>query len=151
MDRIIFRSPIRTEYRVSFPFLYNSLPRSVKLAWYSHPQVVYVPSEDPSLPAFYFDPIINPISSRAVAPKNISVSHEDMVFGDSDEDDEDDFQMPEDVEPFMADEEARPRWSASQGPSVVPEALEVIRLERAAQEGPPSAKQAEPDANAEGD
>ena len=105
MDRIIFRSPIRTEYRVSFPFLYNSLPRSVKLAWYSHPQVVYVPSEDPSLPAFYFDPIINPISSRAVAPKNISVSHEDMVFGDSDEDDEDDFQMPEDVEPFMADEE----------------------------------------------
>ncbi|KAF3051224.1 pre-mRNA-splicing factor 8 [Didymella keratinophila] len=105
IDRIIFRAPIRTEYRVSYPFLYNSLPRSVKLAWYSYPQVVYVHAEDPSLPAFYFDPIINPISSRAVAPKNISVSHEDLVFGDADEDDEDDFQMPEEVEPFMADEE----------------------------------------------
>lgn len=106
IDRIIFRAPIRTEYRVSYPFLYNSLPRSVKIAWYSHPQVVYARAEDPSLPAFYFDPTINPISSRAVAPKNISVSHEDEVFGyGNDEDDEDDFQMPEDVEPFMADEE----------------------------------------------
>jgi pre-mRNA-processing factor 8 len=106
IDRIIFRSPIRTEYRVSYPFLYNSLPRSVKIAWYSHPQVVYVRAEDPSLPAFYFDLVINPISSRAVAPKNISISHEDEVFGrGNDEDDDDDFQMPEDVEPFMADEE----------------------------------------------
>ncbi|KAJ5028389.1 NUC071 domain-containing protein [Bipolaris maydis] len=95
IDRIIFRSPIRTEYRVSYPYLYNSLPRSVKLAWYSYPQVVYVRAEDPDLPAFYFDPGINPISSRAVAPKNLAVSHEDM----------DDFQMPEDVEPFMADED----------------------------------------------
>lgn len=76
IDRIIFRSPIRTEYRVSYPYLYNSLPRSVKLAWYSYPQVVYVRAEDPDLPAFYFDPVINPISSRAVAPKNLSVSHE---------------------------------------------------------------------------
>jgi pre-mRNA-processing factor 8 len=106
IDRIIFRAPIRTEYRVSYPFLYNSLPRSVKIAWYSHPQVVYVRAEDPSLPAFYFDPIINPISSRAVAPKNLSISHEDEVFGyGNDEDEEDDFQMPEDVEPFMAEEE----------------------------------------------
>ncbi|KAF1831393.1 PROCN-domain-containing protein [Decorospora gaudefroyi] len=101
IDRIIFRSPIRTEYRVSYPYLYNSLPRSVKLAWYSHPQVVYVRAEDPDLPAFYFDPMFHPISSR----KNVSFSHEDLVFGDRDEDDEDDFQLPEDVEAFMADED----------------------------------------------
>ncbi|KAF2848537.1 PROCN-domain-containing protein [Plenodomus tracheiphilus IPT5] len=106
IDRIIFRAPIRTEYRVSYPFLYNSLPRSVKLSWYAHPQTVYVRVEDPSLPAYYFDPIIHPISSRAVAPQNISVSHEDLVFGQgNDEDDEDDFQMPEEVEPFLAEEE----------------------------------------------
>lgn len=106
IDRIIFRAPIRTEYRVSYPYLYNSLPRSVKLSWYSHPQTVYDRAEDPSLPAFYFDTNINPISLRAVAPKNISVSHEDLVFGHgNDEDDEDDFQMPDEVEPFMADEE----------------------------------------------
>ena len=104
IDRIIFRAPIRTEYRVSFPFLYNSLPRSVKISWYSYPQVVYVRTEDPNLPAFYFDPVINPISSRSVAPKNINVSHEDEIFGPGNNEDED-FQLPPFVEPFMADEE----------------------------------------------
>ena len=104
IDRIIFRAPIRTEYRVAFPFLYNSLPRSVKLSWYSHPQVVYVRAEDPSLPAFYFDPIINPISSRSVAPKNISISHEDQIFGQGNMEDEE-FTLPKNMEPFLSDEE----------------------------------------------
>lgn len=107
IDRIIFRAPIRTEYRVAYPYLYNSLPRSVKLSWYSHPQVVYVRAEDPSLPAFYFDPVINPISSRSVAPKNITVSHEDEIFGpgNNEEPEEDAFRLPGDAEPFLADEE----------------------------------------------
>ena len=104
IDRIIFRAPIRTEYRVAFPFLYNSLPRSVKLSWYSYPQVVYVRAEDPSLPAFYFDPVINPISSRSVAPKNITVSHEDEIFGYGNNEDEE-FALPGNMEPFLADEE----------------------------------------------
>src|SRR5690606_18387449 len=96
--------PIRTEYRVAFPFLYNSLPRSVEISWYHHPQVTYVKAEDPDLPAFYFDPVINPISSRSVAPKNVTVSHEDEVFGrDNDEDLE--FELPAHVEPFLAEEE----------------------------------------------
>ncbi|KAJ5386759.1 hypothetical protein N7509_009300 [Penicillium cosmopolitanum] len=110
IDRIIFRAPIRTEYRVTFPFLYNTLPRSVKLAWYSHPQVVYVRTEDPNLPAFYFDPVINPISSRSVAPKNITVSHEDEIFGT---DNEDDFELPGEVEPFFEDEELYTTETAS--------------------------------------
>jgi pre-mRNA-processing factor 8 len=104
IDRIIFRAPIRTEYRVSFPFLYNSLPRSVELSWYSYPQIVYVRAEDPSLPAFYFDPVINPISSRSVAPKNITVSHEDEIFGCGNNEDEE-FTLPGNMEPFLADEE----------------------------------------------
>jgi len=112
IDRIIFRAPIRTEYRVAFPFLYNSLPRSVKLSWYSYPQVVYVRAEDPSLPAFYFDPVINPISSRSVAPKNITVSHEDEIFGYGNNEDED-FTLPGNVEPFLADEELYTSETAS--------------------------------------
>ena len=104
IDRIIFRAPIRTEYRVAFPFLYNSLPRSVELSWYSHPQVVYVRAEDPNLPAFYFDPVINPISSRSVAPKNLTVSHEDEIFGFGNSEDEE-FKLPGAMEPFLADEE----------------------------------------------
>ncbi|PYH90055.1 PROCN-domain-containing protein [Aspergillus ellipticus CBS 707.79] len=93
IDRIIFRAPIRTEYRVAYPFLYNTLPRSVKVSWYSHPQVVYVRTDDPNLPAFYFDPVINPISSR----------HEDEIFGEGNN--EDDFELPGDFEPFFGDEE----------------------------------------------
>lgn len=112
IDRIIFRAPIRTEYRVAFPFLYNSLPRSVKLSWYSYPQVVYVRAEDPSLPAFYFDPVINPISSRSVAPKNITVSHEDEIFGYGNNEDEE-FALPPSVEPFLADEEIYTSETAS--------------------------------------
>jgi len=112
IDRIIFRAPIRTEYRVAFPFLYNSLPRSVKLSWYSYPQVVYVRAEDPSLPAFYFDPVINPISSRSVAPKNITISHEDEIFGYGNNEDEG-FTLPGNVEPFMADEELYTSETAS--------------------------------------
>ena len=104
IDRIIFRAPIRTEYRVAYPYLYNSLPRSVKLSWYSYPQIVYVRADNPSLPAFYFDPVINPITSRAVAPKNITVSHEDEIFGYGNNEDED-FELPLEAEPFMGDQE----------------------------------------------
>ena len=104
IDRIIFRAPVRTEYRVAYPYLYNSLPRSVQLAWHSYPQVVYVRAEDPSLPAFYFDPVINPISSRSVAPKNLTISHEDEIFGYGNDRDEE-FSLPGNVEPFFADEE----------------------------------------------
>ncbi|OJD27466.1 pre-mRNA-processing-splicing factor 8 [Blastomyces percursus] len=110
IDRIIFRAPIRTEYRVAFPYVYNSLPRSVKLSWYSHPQIVYVRSE-PNLPAFYFDPVINPISSRSVAPKNITVSHEDQIFGAGN--DEDEFTLPGNAEPFLGDEELYTSETAS--------------------------------------
>ncbi|KAK3692020.1 NUC071 domain-containing protein [Podospora appendiculata] len=107
MDRIIFRNPIRTECRVSYPYLYNALPRSVQLSWHSHPQVVYTRTEDINLPAFYFDTSINPISSRAVAPKNLTISHEDELFGpgSNEEPEEEAFELPADIEPFLADED----------------------------------------------
>ena len=68
IHKIIIRQPIRTEYKVAFPFLYNSLPRAVHIGWYHDPASQYIRTEDPDLPAFYFDALINPISSRSVAP-----------------------------------------------------------------------------------
>ncbi|KAF5235654.1 hypothetical protein FAUST_6939 [Fusarium austroamericanum] len=107
IDRIIFRNPIRTEFRVAYPYLYNSLPRSVHLSWHSHPQVVFNRADDPDLPTFHFDRRINPISSRTVAPKNVEVSHEDEIFGagNIEEPEEDVFELPAGVEPFLADED----------------------------------------------
>ncbi len=31
---------------------------------YHYPTVVFIKTEDPNLPAFYFDPLVNPISHR---------------------------------------------------------------------------------------
>ena len=105
INKVIIRQQIRTEYKVAFPHLYNSLPRSVHISPYHTPKNVYIRTEDPDLPAFYFDPILNPFSPRSTQPKNAPlVSHEDRVFGPNDEDD-DDFELPEEVEPFLEDKE----------------------------------------------
>ncbi|TDZ18613.1 Pre-mRNA-processing-splicing factor 8 [Colletotrichum orbiculare MAFF 240422] len=115
IDRIIFRNPIRTEFRVAYPYLYNSLPRSVHLAWHSHPQVVFERSGNPDLPAFHFDRRIHPISSRAVAPKNLTVSHEDELFGpgNNEEPEEEAFELPVGVEPFLDEEDLANEDTAS--------------------------------------
>ncbi|KAI8848655.1 pre-mRNA processing factor 8 [Chytridium lagenaria] len=99
INKIIIRQPIRTEYKVAFPFLFNSLPRSVHVAWYHYPAITYIKTDDPDLPAFYFDPLINPISSRTLNAAGARADHEDMLFKDSDINDE--FLLPEEVAPFL--------------------------------------------------
>lgn len=108
INKVVIRNQIRTEYKVAFPHLYNSLPRSVHIGVYHVAKNVYIRTEDPDLPAFYFDPLINPISGRAVEAANRPlVSHEDAVFGPGSgaEEEEDDFELPEDVGAFLADKD----------------------------------------------
>lgn len=33
INKIIIRQPVRTEYRIAFPYLYNSMPYQVHLSW----------------------------------------------------------------------------------------------------------------------
>lgn len=109
IHKIIIRQPIRTEYRVAYPYLYNSLPRAVQLSWYHYPINVFIRTEDPDLPAFYFDPIINPISSRSLSVgdgESVNV-FEDEIFAEGDVDA---FKMPNDIEPFLED---TPLWNSS--------------------------------------
>ncbi len=42
INKLIIRTPIRTEYKVAFPFLYNNRPRKVRLGVYHYPQVMYI-------------------------------------------------------------------------------------------------------------
>jgi pre-mRNA-processing factor 8 len=42
--------------------LINALP--IAVSWYHTPSVVFIKTEDYDLPAFYFDPLINPIAQR---------------------------------------------------------------------------------------
>ncbi|KAL2202681.1 pre-mRNA processing splicing factor 8 [Sarocladium strictum] len=115
IDRIITRNAIRTEVRVAYPYLYNSLPRSVKLSWHSDPQIVFNRAEEADLPAFHFDRRINPISSRTVASKNVDVSLEDELFGPGNNEEPEDeiFELPKNLEPFLADEELENEDTAS--------------------------------------
>ena len=96
INKIIIRSQIRTEYRIAFPYLYNDRPRAVHLSPYHYPSVVYIKAEDPDLPAYYYDPLINPISFRHIDKAN---AHESEIFADDVE-----FALPEEFEPFLADE-----------------------------------------------
>ena len=112
VNKVIIRQQIRTEYKVAFPHLYNSLPRAVHIAPYHVPKNVYIRTEDPDLPAFYFDPLINPIAARSYAPKNAPlVSHEDAIFGPNTSDD-DDFTIPTDLVPFLEDKPLESDYTA---------------------------------------
>lgn len=113
INKVIIRGLIRSEYKVAYPHLYNSLPRSVHIDFYHEPKNVYIKTDDPDLPAFYFDPMINPISQRVVteAHKEL-VSHEDRVFGYGNDEDDDEFELPDELEPFLAEKELENEYTA---------------------------------------
>lgn len=74
----VCRSPIRTEYKVAFPYLYNNRPRKVRLGVYHEPLSMYIKTEDPDLPAFYYDPLIHPLpaykSGRSKGERAVGIS-----------------------------------------------------------------------------
>ena len=71
------------------------LPYQVHLSWYHYPSVVFIKTEDPDLPAFYFDPLINPI-----APKH-GTQRTPEFLPDEAEEEEEEFKLPEYVSPFL--------------------------------------------------
>lgn len=93
INKLIIRSPLRTEYRIAFPHLYNNRPRKVRLGVYHTPMIMYIKTEDPDLPAFYYDPLIHPITSASKVDRR-----EKKVY---EEEEEDDFEMPVGVEPLL--------------------------------------------------
>jgi len=108
INKIIIRHQLRTEYRIAFPFLYNSRPRAVHMGPYHHPPLYYIKADDPDLPAFYFDPIINPISAFRAERKsqNGKVINYCNVSADSDPYnlDEEDLPVPDQFFPFLDEE-----------------------------------------------
>ncbi|CAI0422434.1 unnamed protein product [Linum tenue] len=91
INKLIIRSPLRTEYRIAFPHLYNNRPRKVKLCIYHTPMIMFIKAEDPDLPAFYYDPLIHPITSANKEKR------EKNTF----EEDDDEFTLPEGVEALL--------------------------------------------------
>lgn len=106
INKIIIRHEIRTEYRIAFPHLYNSAPRAVHLSWYHMPSVQCVKAEDPDLPAFYFDPLINPIPSLRGSAASVAAAAayelpETELNGVPDETGGDTFVLPAEIAPLL--------------------------------------------------
>ncbi|CAL6329921.1 unnamed protein product [Bathycoccus prasinos] len=103
INKLIIRSAIRTEYKVAFPYLYNNRPRRVDLATYHSPMVMYIKTEDPDLPAYYFDPLIHPIAFYKSNSSEKKKEEEEEEEEEEDLSEDDDFALPEEVEPLLKD------------------------------------------------
>lgn len=109
IDRIIFRQPIKTEYKVELPFLYNSFVKKVSVSPLGAP--LDCRSQQPQskgLPAFTFNPKFN-----LIVPKTQPKKSEDQ---DDDDDDNNDFAL--DVEPFLS-------WTTTEETNDIEEFREV--------------------------
>ena len=79
---------------MAFPYLYNNRPRKVRLSAYHYPMVMYIKAEDPDLPAFHFDPLINRMPSCKAELHTARVPElSEEQLGD--------FELPEEVEAFL--------------------------------------------------
>jgi pre-mRNA-processing factor 8 len=47
INKVVLRHPIRTEYKIAFPHLYNSRPRKVALGPYHEPAIAFIKNDDP--------------------------------------------------------------------------------------------------------
>jgi pre-mRNA-processing factor 8 len=93
INKIVIRHQVRTEYRIAFPYLFNSRPRSVHMTPYHYPSLYYVKADDPDLPAYYFDPIINPVSAFRTAKGS--------NYAETDAADLEDMNVPEEFAPIL--------------------------------------------------
>ena len=93
VNKLIIRSALRTEYKVAFPYLYNNRPRKVAVPPYHTPMVMYIKTEDPDLPAYYYDPLIHPIASYRTEGSAANKYAATIA-----EDEEDEFELPQEAD-----------------------------------------------------
>lgn len=89
IDRIIFRIPIKTEYKVAFPFLYNSFVREVSVNKYHEP-INCLAQINESERTFSFGDQLNPIIPHQYSKRKSDVA------------DVDNLQLPSDFDAFMS-------------------------------------------------
>ncbi|EDR30125.1 pre-mRNA-processing-splicing factor, putative [Entamoeba dispar SAW760] len=80
INKLIIRRIIRTEYKVAYPNLYANRPREVHIIPYHYPMQMIVKPDDPTLPTYYFDSLLNPIEW-----KNDCYETQEMEEEDDDE------------------------------------------------------------------
>lgn len=101
INKIIIRHMVRTEYKIAFPQLYNSRPRRVAIAPYHYPAVVYIKQDDPDIPTFTFDKVINPISAYRM--EDIKDHGSEINMFDDEEGELEDIYIEDDFIPILDD------------------------------------------------
>lgn len=105
INKLIIRAPIRTEYRIAFPYLYNNRPRHVRLSAYHRPMVMYIKADDPDLPAFFFDQLIHPIPAYASGGGAAAGGPADGTVEAEVADEDDEWELPAAVAPLLEEQE----------------------------------------------
>ena len=112
LDRIIYRIPIRSEYKVAFPYLYNSFVRSIAIAKYHSPAVLFTREQDPEAPLFHFSSNYNQIRPKVGTTNSYEMIDFDAESGellnDFGEIDDVSLDLPESFTPFLEDEDLEP-------------------------------------------
>ena len=88
----------------TFPFLYNNRPRKVAMVAYCKPQVCLIKADDPDLPCYYYDPIVNQMPAYMAQKSAKSMEktiEEDELVAELLET----FELPAEVETILEDEE----------------------------------------------
>ncbi|KAK6453849.1 NUC071 domain-containing protein [Scheffersomyces xylosifermentans] len=115
IDRIIFRIPIRTEYKVAFPYLYNSFVRSVQVGWYYEPMRCRSRNVlDENATSFVFHQDYNPILPLNEKKKG---SNKDIISDNIEE-----FEL-DGLEPFLTYDDTEDDDSEDLGPDQFPRLL----------------------------
>ena len=111
IHKIVVRHPIRTEYKIAFPHLYNSRPRSVHLSPYHSPAVCLIKNDSLDVPVFNYDPLINPMP----AYKSEALQAVDDQINEAAPTDEelDEFTLPPDVEAMLSEQPLYSEHTAS--------------------------------------
>lgn len=106
IDRIIFRIPIKTEYKVAYPYLYNSFVKDVSVSWYHDSINTYVRDQETDTEnksqgrSFNFHLSYNPI-----IPHNFSTKRSEEALIDFEVED---IELPQDFEPLMTTSDEKP-------------------------------------------
>jgi pre-mRNA-processing factor 8 len=102
INKVIVRHQIRTEYKVAFPHLYNSRPRGVELGPYHYPAVCFIKCDDPEVPVFNYDSVINPMP--AYKNDNIKQLDSEINLNAVSDEELEGFSLPERVSPILSEQ-----------------------------------------------
>lgn len=66
LEKIIFRQPLRTEYKIAYPNFYNSRPRQIIYCVHQRPLSAYTPPKNLDDIPFKFNENINPLRRQSL-------------------------------------------------------------------------------------